>query len=258
MAEFMKVRVQVWTLKVLGLISLEPKPHQEASLKYFFLKSDSPKTIFAPEWNYIFGEKLIVNIDLEHIAKLVLSKRYTILKDTKLPENLMDGNTGLGPYSLTSRFLQFNVFEWDDPEILKLFTAIQDSYKQFLKDHNIERKNTYVQCWANVLNETEEIKIHNHATHEYSFLSGNFCVRANNTHTVYVDPINYFGSKQSVISDNQAGMLNIFQSCVPHFTTPNNDKLERITIAFDIILEESFDRYPNKGVLVEFDKVERS
>ena len=81
----------------------------------------------------------------------------------------------------------------------------------------------------------EQIKTHSHAKNNYSYLSGHICVHTENTNTHYIAPyfINEFSSK------NELGKITLFPSWLRHYTDEVNTDL-RITIAFDIIEEESF------------------
>jgi hypothetical protein len=113
----------------------------------------------------------------------------------------------------------------------------------------------YIRCWANVLRHGEEIKPHLHSVHEWSYLSGHVTVKCNDTRTVYINPINQINDPQIYAKENKVGELTIFQSNIPHYTTPHMHESERITIAFDLVPTDSPMGIENKN-LVMFDTVQ--
>ena len=101
----------------------------------------------------------------------------------------------------------------------------------------------WIQCWANVLRHGEEMKPHIHATHKYTYLGGHITVQSENTSTIYINPINQINNPETYESINTVGKLTIFQNNIPHYTTKHLGKRERISIAFDIIVDENYNDY---------------
>jgi len=206
--------------------------------------SQTPKTPFAPEWSWVMGEDYIKDIDFKKIAEIILSKEKKIIKDNP-PNSLYfsDGGTGLGEDSLTSRYRSFNVFTWQDEEIEKLKIQIFNLYLDFLKMCNVPRQKAWIQCWANVLRNGDQIKPHVHNIGEYCYLGGHVCVQCTDSSTVYINPMSTyqlpFNSLENLdlkFSKNEVGKFTMFQQNIPHYTTKHIGEEERITIAFDLIV----------------------
>jgi len=191
----------------------------------YYFKSNTPKTIFAPSWNFSIYEN-IVDFDFDKLFKIILKKEKEIIK--KYPA-IDDGNTGLGDKSLTSRFPYFNLLQWKEFSFLK--KIIKENYISYLKKIKLKpKKNIYVQCWANVLRKEEQIKLHKHDTTHFSYLGGHIVIKANNTNTDYQNPINDFIWK----SENKIGKVTLFPNYIGHYTDKVETNDERVTIAFDI------------------------
>jgi len=205
-------------------------------------KSDSPKTPFAPSYFWVLGESILTEINCNELAKLILIKEKEIISTTKPVDiaAISDGYTGLGDNSLTARYIRFNVFEWNHDEILKLKKSIYKKYITFLESLNVPRSKVWIQCWANVLRSGQKINPHSHNTGPYCYLGGHFCVQAENTKTVYMNIIDQINDIQKYESENVPGKISFFQNCIPHYTTEHNGDKERITIAFDLIVDENY------------------
>ena len=85
----------------------------------------------------------------------------------------------------------------------------------------------------------EQIKPHLHNTNKFSYLSGHICVKCNNTSTHYINPVNQINSPDVFSIKNEEGKVTLFQSNIPHYTDKVNHKEERITLAFDMDLNNS-------------------
>jgi hypothetical protein len=201
------------------------------------LKKDN---FFAPEWKYYIYENFIEGLDFNSIRKIILKKEKDILKNTKSSyKDSIDGYTGLGKNSLTSRYQYFNVLKWKNKQIKNLEKNIIRQYKNFLKELNLEiPKHVYVQCWANVMRNKEQIKPHIHNVSNESYLSGHVCITNQDSSTFYINPVNQINDPEVYESKNKQGKFTLFQSCIPHYTSVYNGNKERITIAFDLFLKE--------------------
>lgn len=215
--------------------------------------SPPKQTFFAPEWSYWLCEDQITDVDFSKIAKLILEKEREIIKSTEaeyiaqnselyqgLKTKKFDGYTGLGDKSLTSRSNLFNLLTWQDPEIEKLKRNIFRTYINFLDHFNAPRRKVWIQCWANVLRDGQEIKPHLHSVTPWTYLGGHICVQCNDTSTVYITPINQINDPEVFESKNAVGRITLFQNNIPHYTTMHVGNSERITIAFDITVDEKF------------------
>ena len=223
--------------------------------QFLEFKSRPPNSPFAPVYHYIFAENYIDEVDFKKIACIILEKEQQIINSTM---STSDAHTGLGNNSLTSRWKSFNVFAWADPEIGKLKAQVRRRYLEFLNEYNVPRSKVKIQCWANVLRRGQEIAPHIHSTGPWTYLGGHVCVQCDNTSTIYINPINQIDDQELYISYNLEGKITMFQQNIPHYTTMYNGSTERITIAFDIYLENfvnSFDciKYPEWNNLIVFD-----
>ena len=198
----------------------------------------------------IFEKNYKTKLQLPRLTSFILKNEKNIMEKTKkelsrfIKESpgWVDGNTGLGLKSLTSRSPLYNLVEFKEMKYLK--KIIHDAHDEFLKELNIDdRDQLYIKCWANVMRKGEKIKTHFHALSNYDYLSGHICVSTKDTHTYYLQPYykNVFSSK------NVPGKLTLFPSWIEHYTDEVKTNKERITIAFDLRGEESYqeDIYPH-------------
>ena len=221
-------------------------------------ESENP---FAPEWKFGLIEQQ-TSIDCSKLKEFLLSKEEEVLNN-KLDE-YNDGATGLGSKSTTSRFKTYNVFNWDHSEIDKLRMEI---WKLYVSYHEIYTgqglgvseviNGLNIGCWMNIMRKGERIKKHLHGYSTSSFLSGHFCVSANNTKTVYIHPFEHkaedmlleevknnkideityhkgSSTEQMYVSSNTTGKLTLFPNYIPHFTTEHKSDDIRITLAFEL------------------------
>ena len=96
--------------------------------------------------------------------------------------------------------------------------------------------NFYLKGWANVMRKGESIKAHLHSAQPTSYLSGHICVQCEKTATYYINPVNQLNEPYIEKISNEVGQIVLFPTCVPHYTDIHLGNEERITIAFDMIL----------------------
>ena len=120
------------------------------------------------------------------LAFIVLRESERILK--QFPEE------GANKNWLTSKLWQYNLLDWDYPEIKQLKEFIREQYVSLMREIGREPEKTYIQCWANILNDPKRCIVPHHhadghavgnAPQSYSYLSGNICVETYNTHTYF-------------------------------------------------------------------------
>ena len=194
-------------------------------------KSDPPQSPFAPQWDFTIGEKQI-DIDCEELTKIILQKEEEI--KSQFPAS-SDGNTGLGPDSLTSRFRHFNVLTWRFPATDQLHQEIKKFHRQYYQSMFGVFKappKVRIRCLANVLRKGERIKKHWHSVHQHTYLGGHLTVAAVGTKTIYEHPYDNIGRNYE--AENVPGKLTLFPNYLPHYTTVNQQDSPRITIAFDL------------------------
>ena len=207
---------------------------------YISFKSPPRRNPLALEWEYHMIEDRIEGIDFNHLAKVILSKEKELIKTLPVCVNKdsMDGYTGLGPNSLTSRYDSYNVLNWEDPECEKLKDAILKMHDQFLKILRVDRPNRiFCQCWANVLRKGEKMNPHLHGVDPDAYIGGHITVQCEDTQTIYINPPDQLNIKEEWKSTNIPGKITLFQQCIPHYTTEHKGDKERITLAFDLITD---------------------
>ena len=69
-------------------------------------------------------------------------------------------------------------------------------------------------------------------------MSGNICVSCDGTSTVYINPVNTINDPVTYKSKNIVGKIILFQSNIPHYSTPHKNDKERMTIAFDLMMHK--------------------
>lgn len=208
-------------------------------MKIIKFKSSPPKTFFAPQYEYVLGEDKISDIDYQHVYNKILHNEKDIIANfPTVDRTSIDGYTGLGTNSLTSRFDYFNPLSWDDIEFKKLNSQILTTYHTFLNILNIERQKVWIKCWANVMRAGEKISPHIHCVNEYTYLGGHVVISCNNTNTYYINPVNQINEPQFYQSENSVGKLTFFQQNIPHYTDIHKAEEPRITIAFDLVVDE--------------------
>jgi len=199
------------------------------------------KTPFAPKWDYCIFETNIINfIDLDFIKDMILLWEPKLINQYQFTS---DWGTGLGEESLTSRANSYNLLRW--PEMSPLRSAIRKMHDVFIEELKIkDNEKIYAQCWANVMRENQDIKMHQHWNSPYTYLGGHVTIQCNNTSTYYVNPY----TRESYESKNEEGKLTLFPNWIEHYTDLHTSKKERITIAFDIITETVYneDIYEDK------------
>ena len=207
-------------------------------MKVINFKSQTKNNFFAPEWNYFIAETFAENINFNKFTAFLLNKRNEILN---LPDNdnTEAAYTGL-INSTTSRWRKYNVLSWQDENIFSFKNNIIKAHNEFLQILKLNLPNElYVQCWLNVMKKGEKINAHIHSFHSNTYLGGHLCVQVNNTHTHYMTSMNQINNPEIYSSKNEVGKLTLFQNCIPHFTDTHNDDKERITLAFDISLQQA-------------------
>jgi hypothetical protein len=191
-------------------------------------KNEEFITPFSPIFKYHILE--FESLEYEYIQSLedfILKKEPEIIKN--FPSS-MDGNTGLGPDSLTSRFSSVNFFKFSELDYLK--EKIKQSINIFLPNIGINDFNdtVYGQCWANVMRENQEMTKHQHSTNNHSFLSGHLVIKPiPKSYTYYCHRYN---TEEKHFSKNIPGKLTLFPSWLEHGVNTNNSE-ERTVISFN-------------------------
>tara|TARA_Y100000034_G_C6726399_1_gene321547 strand:+ start:60 stop:698 length:639 start_codon:yes stop_codon:yes gene_type:complete len=185
--------------------------------------------IFNPKYKYYVYEDM-VDLNFDKISKFILNLEKS-LSHIK-PSNL-DGGTGLGDKSLTSKHSFYNLLSFKEMKQIK--SLIKKHNKKFLSLLNAKYDKFYVKCWANVMRDGEKINTHHHNAGVHGYLVGHICILTKDTNTYYIDPY----TKKSFAFKNENGKITLFPAWIDHYTDKVFNDL-RITVAFDIITEYSW------------------
>jgi len=204
-------------------------------------------TPFAPVYSIPFwNSELLTEPEVDFMCAKILSKESEIIQNN--PHLTYDGGTGLGPNSLTSKFAGYNILQWDrdgeDYVVRRFKVWLHNAVREMCEHVNedIMELKPWAQCWANVLRKGEKLNPHQHSSDAYSFLSGNVCLKADGTSTVYQNPF----TMNAVGIKNVPGYLTIFPEYIVHWTTPNESDTERISLGIDIVTEYSLFNAPDR------------
>lgn len=199
--------------------------------------SPRPATPFAPSWAVpIFTATMPDPSVNSAIRELVLSREDALRQSIEpIPiSGLSDG--------LTTRWHGFNIFTWPEDCMAAFAAFVKTAYADLLKSIGAPRQKAFIQGWANVIRTGEQLTPHAHDQGQTSYVSGNYCVQASGTATVYYPPYFYKNAPDpntALSLPNQPGVLTLFPSGIFHATTPNPTPEPRISLAFDIHLEDA-------------------
>lgn len=200
-------------------------------------KAPQPRSPFAPNWAVpMFVGHWASPQRVAEVRDLILAKEDEI--KTQFDPVPISGITD----GLTSRWHAFNVFTWPEPAMREMADFVTRAYWEYLDHLKIDRQRAYIQGWANVLRESEKLTPHAHDLTERSYLSGNLCLSAEHTETKYYPPYVYGAElkvDQTLDLKNQPGNLVLFPSSVFHETSPNRTGRPRVTIGFDVFLDDA-------------------
>ena len=179
---------------------------------------------------------------------MVLAEEQHILDTAKMfPPLEQHTNPEYAKDWLTNRLYDYNLIDYCDKydSMDKFRVWIKEQVELYFQSLGLPKDKLYIQCWANVIrNDGRRIIKHHHADdtqrgpQEYSYLSGNICIQADNTNTYYQHP---FLDKRAMPIKNIPSELILFPSYMVHWTDTNQAETPRISIAFDLITQEVYD-----------------
>jgi hypothetical protein len=216
------------------------------NIKVINFKSAPKNNFFAPEWNYYLFESEINKINFNSLSNYFLKKEKEILKlpYTARDGKIIDGYTGLGKNSTTTRFNKYNVFKWKNKNISLLKEIIIKFHNKIINYFKQPPVNKlYIKSWINIMRKGEKIKPHIHGVTPDTYLGGHVCIQCDGTSTYYINPINQINEPEIHSSKNEIGKITLFQNNIPHFTDTQSTENERITLAFDLALVKLDDNY---------------
>jgi hypothetical protein len=151
---------------------------------------------------------------------------------------------------LTTKWYAYNFLDLPETAVQKLRIYIFSEVDRYMVALGHKNDSLYYQCWANLLKNQDTLSIHSHAG-PYSYISGVFFAKTVSSSTKYFLPLdrripgveNFYETDFTV--ENVEGGVVLFPSFIEHCSTPTLENLDRMTIAFDILLEPPVDRFHN-------------
>jgi hypothetical protein len=204
-------------------------------MKLINFKSNFPLTPFSPSYNYfIFENDISSEVDINETLSYMFDRERELLKDDK---NIDKSDSEKKFMTIRYKFFNEKIFKMK--YMINLVNALKENIYDYSKIlHEKIPENLWVQIWCNILRKDQSIDIHQHDASEHSYLSGNLCLQSNNTKTHYINPQNYFKKfNPEYSSENKKGTLTIFPSTIPHYTDSVKDNDIRVSIAFDVMIE---------------------
>jgi len=210
-------------------------------IETFVFKSES---LFTPNFTLTY-HRSVCPIPNDVLGNIVLIEGEKILK--QFPEE------GDNKKWLTSKLWKYNLLDWEYPEIKQLKEFIREQYVSLMTEIGREPEKTYIQCWANILDQPDRCIVPHHhsdghaignAPQKYSYLSGNLCIETYNTSTYFRNP---FLDRDYIGIPNVDSEMIMFPSFVNHWSDYNKNPQPRITISFDIIKEELYEQIDGKN-----------
>jgi len=195
------------------------------------LTSQPPLNSYAPTWDISIGVTTWEEEEkIEKLHQYLLKKEKDILK---MSPGQHDGGTGLGYGSVTARFGQFNLFDFEHEEstLTDLLTWLRKSYIMFVEKDGTPIEDLLIVCWYNIMEIGQKINSHYHGAGPITYLSGNMHLGDYNTKTYYQFPYerDIFHHLQ-----NKKGQLTFFPGYMNHHTDDFVGPGKRLSIAFDL------------------------
>lgn len=174
----------------------------------------------------------IDNVGFKLVSDFLLSKEQYILDNYPF---VSDFGT-LSTNNVTTRSSTYNVFHFIDQctELQKIKDNIKTRYDKYIHQFGLEKISVKpaVNCWFNVLRDSEKIGFHRHSDHEFSFVSCTVTLKCDNTKTIYK-----YGDDIILEADNVEGMIALFPSNVEHGTSTHYGNECRVTLGVDIFFD---------------------
>lgn len=206
-----------------------------------YLFEQKSKNPIAPKWRYFIMQENIFNIDeCGEIKSLLILEEDKILKET-VDKVKNDGGTGLGETSITSRYMHYNVLNFNYGFVEKLRIRLRDCIKTYMQQYeDFSCTEYYIKSWFNVLRKNQYISKHHHADHPHTFLGGHLTICTENTSTYYEHPF----TQEVFKIKNNSGDLILFPNWIKHWTDQYTGDDFRISIAMDITYKNAIDSIP--------------
>lgn len=187
-----------------------------------------------------FFDKYLDN-DLNRLSDF-LSSKYVEIEEAKVSGTTLLGANGQNETWVESgslstvKWREYNVFQFHDPQIYKLYKAISDTVKEACEYYGIdfEKEQYMVQGWFNInQNGNGKLDWHDHGGPWAPFFHGYYCINAEPSITYY--KINNDSSIPPVENHNVNNRLIVSEMGHPHAQGDWDWDGKRITLAYDIM-----------------------
>jgi len=208
-------------------------------------------TRFSPHVRVPFSMSRLDLCLLDNFQKDILDFDEFVMELNKTANiEAKSAGTGINYFCLTTAHHTYNLFSWNGNkfieelkrQVLQEAKSLWDAMKSKDDSDHFPAK-LYGKCWANILrSKGETLKRHVHKVHDHCFLTGHVTIQSSQTKTFYEYP---FFDHMTYNVPNEIGKMIIFPSYLYHWTTPQIDERPRITLGFDLLLEEGLkkDKY---------------
>ncbi|MDQ1612932.1 MAG: hypothetical protein QOG00_2863 [Pyrinomonadaceae bacterium] len=225
-----------------------------------------PETVIKPELLWPSPTLSILHKNIGELnrglARIILEKERAVM-GTGMPTTVAGLQEGL-----TTHWLEYNVLDWDYPEIKEFRKMVLNGLREYFKlvgdpdDEGFEISG--ISCWANVLRYGESLEVHHH---DPGFVSAHYQVqsgfsgdegdaenaqRGDSGNTVYFRPgflDRSHGGKQAgttspwdtdwrISAPPAEGKLFFFPSYLRHEVRPYMGQGQRISIAMDVYVKK--------------------
>ena len=219
-----------------------------------WFEGDKPETKFAPNFKVPVG----IGVDgSQDFVKRLTSYILNIEKEIIVKEGLVSEvpKSTVDPYQHTQQWKQHNILDDvvglggdhlvrfpKDPVIEELFTLVRNNYLEHLVNLRYPRQKVYIHGWANVLRDGEWISKHTHMSHGQAYLAATYYLTTNNTSLYFENPMN--PGTDVIGLATEARKLVFFPSWIPHWSDKVKEEHLRISVAFDIVTEDTMTGNP--------------
>lgn len=219
-------------------------------MKLTWFEGDPPLTKFAPKFKIPIGIGKDGSSDfVNRLTSYLLNVEETIIKDEELVSSVPKSE--IDPYKHTQQWKQHNLLNDvageggdnlqrfpKDPVIEEFFNILRNNYLEHLANLRYPRIKVYAHSWANILRNGEWISKHSHMTDSDAYLASTYYLTTNKT------VLNLENQFDRVQIPTIAQTMVFFPSWMLHWSDKVEDEILRISIATDIVTENSIKGNP--------------
>ena len=219
-------------------------------MKLTWFEGDPPLTKFAPKFKIPIGIGKDGSSDfVNRLTSYLLNVEETIIKDEELVSSVPKSE--IDPYKHTQQWKQHNLLNDvageggdnlqrfpKDPVIEEFFNILRNNYLEHLANLRYPRIKVYAHSWANILRNGEWISKHSHMTDSDAYLASTYYLTTNKT------VLNLENQFDRVQIPTIVQTMVFFPSWMLHWSDKVEDEILRISIATDIVTENSIKGNP--------------